>query len=169
MIWPGVRLVFFLALFFVCAQAPAAEKSISSLTDYSDEVCEDFQKIAGEFIEMELSGLRWQGTSGDPQCLSKLKIQTASVDRVPANDPSLLDPEFLIPENRKIDFSVKRIPGDLLEVVMNYIGKKNKKDVPVKDLFVLKLNFGHMREKKGCASWYSEPEHFVMRTRCWKD
>jgi len=129
---------------------------------YSDEVCEDFQKIAGEFIDMELAGLRWQGVEGDPSCLTKLKPATAPADRVPAS-------EFIIPENRKVDFSVKRLPNDLLEVVMNYLGKKNKKDIPVKDHFVLKLNFGHQRDLKGCASWYSEPEHFVMRSRCWKD
>jgi hypothetical protein len=145
----------------------AAAPTVSAT--YSDEVCEDFQRIASEFIEMELSGLRWQGVAGDPSCLKKFKPLATSIDRIPASDPSLLDPEFLIPENRKIDFSVRRIPNDLLEVVMNYIGKKNKKDVPVKDRFVLKLNFGQNRAAKGCASWYSEPDHFVMRSRCWKD
>ena len=140
------------------------------MVEFTDEVCEDFHKIASEFIEMELSGLRWQGVkSGDPVCLKKFRPTATSVDRVPASDPALLDPEYLVPENRKVDFTVKRLPDDLLEVMMNYIGKKNKKDVPVRDHFVLKLNFGRARFAKGCASWYSEPEHFVMRSRCWKD
>jgi hypothetical protein len=136
---------------------------------YPDEVCEDFHALAGEFVEMELAGLRWQGVSGDPVCLSKLKTHATRIDRVPASDPYLLDPEYVLPDGRNVEYVVKRIPNDLLNVVMNYIAKKDKKDIPVKDHFILKLNFGKSREQKGCASWYSEPEHFVMRSRCWKD
>jgi hypothetical protein len=153
----------------VQAASTATAPLLAPGAEYTDEVCENFHKIAEDFIDMELSGLRWQGVSGNPECLSKLKLQTASIDRVPASDPALLDPEFLLPENRKIDLSVKRLPNDLLDVVFNYIGRKLKKDVPVRDHFVLKLNFGHLRAQKGCASWYSEPEHFAMRSRCWKD
>lgn len=137
-------------------------------TPYTDEVCEDFEKIAQEFIDVELAGSRWQGTDGIPSCLANQKVQTFLPDRVPAGDPTLLDPEFLLPETRKISFTVKRLPNDLLEVIMNYIAKKNKKDVAVKDHFVLKLNYGKLRNIRGCASWFSEPTHFVMRSKCWK-
>jgi hypothetical protein len=136
--------------------------------EYSDEVCEDFRTVASEFIDMELAGLRWQGVSGNPSCLGRLTPKATAIDRVPASDPSLRNPQYILPENRSVDFNVRRIPGDLLEVAMNYIGKKNKKDVTVKDRFILKMNFGKAREAKGCASWYNEPEHFVMRSRCWK-
>jgi hypothetical protein len=158
----AIALIFILELFGV--QGPKAHAEA-----YSDETCEDFNTIANEFIAMELAGLRWQGVTGDPECLAKLKPVATSVDRVPASDPALLDPEYLLPENRKVNFIVKRIPNDLLDVVMNYIGKKNKKDYAVNDHFVLKLNFGKTRELRGCASWYSEPDHFVMRSRCWKN
>ena len=137
-----------------------------TVNTYPDEVCEDFQKVAGEFIEMEISGLRWQGIRERPACLSKLKPKATTIDRVPASDPRLKNPEFLLPENRHIDFIARRIPGDLVEVILNYIGKRKQKDVAVKDRFVLKMNFGRSREAKGCASWYAEPDHFVMRSRC---
>lgn len=161
-------LLLVLSATLVCSNSHA-ENPRSQVPVYTDEVCEDFQKVVGEFIDMELSGLRWQGVVGDPSCLAKLKPMATSIDRVPASDPALLDPEFLLPENRNISFVVKRLPEDLLDVVMNYIGKKNKKDYPVKDHFVLKLNYGRARDQKGCASWYSEPEHFVMRSRCWQE
>ncbi len=154
-----MNLIVLLALFF----SPTVHAET-----YTDEVCEDYQKIASEFVEMELAGLRWQG-SESPACLGKVKTEATQVDRVPASDPALLDPEFLIPDNRKVDFSVRRIPNDLLEVVLHYIGKKRGKDQPVKDQFLLKLNYGKSRDLKGCASWYTEPIHFVMRSRCWKD
>ncbi len=136
---------------------------------YTDELCEDYRKIAQEFIDAELAGIRWQGASSKTACLKKQRLQTMTPDRSPASDPAFLDPEFLLADHRNIDFSVRRLPNDLLEVVMSYIGSKNKKDIPVKDNFVLKLNFGRVREQRGCASYYTEPKSFVMRARCWKD
>lgn len=151
------------------APAFSAPVSTEAVPGFTDEVCEDYQKIAQEFIDVELAGFRWQGSDDTPMCLKAAHPQTLNVDRVPAGDPALLDPEFLLPENRKVDFTVKHLPNDLLEIVMNYIGKKNKKDVPVKDQFILKLNYGRVRDLRGCASWYSEPQHFVMRSKCWKE
>jgi hypothetical protein len=162
-----LKFLLYFCMFFSLPFA-RAENLTPASPAYSDDECEDFQKIASEFITMELAGLRWQGAEA-PACLAKLKPEATQVDRVPASDPSLLDPEFLIPDNRKVDFSVRRLPGDLLEVVMHYLGKKNKTDVPVKDQFLLKLNFGKARETRGCASWYTEPLHFAMRSHCWRD
>lgn len=156
-----------LTTFFIFANV-LVRSPIALAREYSDEVCEDFRNVASEFIEMELAGLRWQGVSGSSSCLSRLSPKATTIDRVPASDPFLRNPQFILPENRNVDFNVRRIPGDLLEVVMNYIGKKNKKDVAVKDHFILKMNFGKSREAKGCASWYTEPEHFAMRSRCLK-
>lgn len=150
-------------LHFILSTAHAASEA-----QYTDEMCENFEKIAQEFIDVELAGSRWQGSDGIPSCLANQKVQTFTVDRVPAGDPALLDPEFLLPETRNVSFRVKRLPNDLLDVVLNYIAKKNKKDVAVKDHFVLKLNYGKLREIRGCASWFSEPTHFVMRSKCWK-
>jgi hypothetical protein len=134
---------------------------------YTDEICEDDQKIVKEFIDLELAGQRWQGTEGKPVCLQKAKPQTVGTDRVPASDPSLLDPEFLLPDSREIHYTMKKIPDDLIEVVLNYIGKKHGKDVAVSDHFTLKKNFGKVRDIRGCASFYLEPVHFVMRSSCW--
>ena len=151
-------------LCFFTIESKATEPKV-----FDEATCEDYQKIAREFIDVELAGARWQGTLGPTQCLTAQHLQTVKLDRASASDPRLLDPEFLIPENRKVEFSVKRLPNDLLEVVMNYLGKKNQKDIAVKDRFTLKLNYGKVRESKGCASWYVPPEHFVMRSKCWTE
>ncbi len=157
-------MILLLAIAFLSNSVSARVES-----DFSDEVCENYQKIAQEFIDIELAGSRWQGTDQPPSCLVAQHPQTMNVDRTPAGDPGLLDPEYLLPDTRKIAFQVKRLPNDLLEVMMSYIAKKNKKDVPVKDRFILKLNYGKVRSLRGCASWYAQPEHFVMRSGCWKE
>ncbi len=154
---------FLISLFLILSVAHAGQaKRI-----YSDELCQDERKIAGEFIEAELSGLRWQGTDETPKCLKNLKPNTMNAERIFEGDPALLDPEYLLPKGRKVNYSVKRLPDDLLEVSFSYIGKKMGKDFAVRDKMVLKLNFGRVRDLRGCASYFSEPEHFVMRTQCW--
>ena len=156
-------LILILLCFFTIESKATEPKS------FDQETCEDYQKIAQEFIDVELAGSRWQGTLGPTRCLMVQQLQAVKVDRAPTSDARLLDPEFLIPENRKVEFSVKRLPNDLLEVVMNYLGKKDQKDIAVKDRFTLKLNYGKVRESKSCASWYVPPEHFVMRSKCWTE
>jgi hypothetical protein len=163
-----MKFSFILLIFCFWMNRALAQRALAQANTYTDDVCDDYQKIAGEFIEMELSGLRWQGVVGIPACLGALKPEATTIDRIPASDPSLLDPEFTLPEGRDVSFSAHRIPNDLIDVVLNYIGQKNKKDVAVKDHFILKINFGKSRDLKGCASWYSEPDHFVMRAQCWK-
>ena len=152
-------------LSFLSFQPQTHAQTVES--NYTDELCEDDKKIASEFIALELAGQRWQGTIDKPVCLKAVQPVTVGNDRVPASDPALLDPEYLLPEGRNIQFSVKRLPDDLLEVVMNYIAKKKGKDVAVKDHFTLKRNFGKVRDIRGCASFYLEPEHFVMQAKCW--
>ncbi len=134
---------------------------------YTDELCDDVEKVAQEFIDLELAGQRWQGTIDKPVCLKKAKPLTVGSERVPASDPTLLDPEYLLPDGRKVQFTVKKSADELLEVFLSYIGKKGGKDVPVRDHFTLKRNFGKVRDVRGCASLFLEPEHFVMRSSCW--
>ncbi len=140
----------------------------------SDERCDSVQTIAEEYMALELAGYRWQG--GDSPCLSKLKLKTqVSVKSKGAADPLLLDPEFIIPDRRKVDIQAKCLPQDLIEVRVAYLGKKKKpgikggEDVAVKDRFTLKMNFGRDRIQKSCASILIPPVHLVMKKSCVAD
>lgn len=155
---------FFSLLFILLGLSTQAAEVVR---DYSDELCDQDEKIVQEFIDLELAGYRWHGVDETPLCLKKQKPETFTAERVPASSASLLDPEYLLTDTRKIQFKVKRVSGDLLEVVLNYIGRKNGKDFPVKDQFTLKKNYGKSRELRGCASMYIEPDHFVMKSSCW--
>jgi hypothetical protein len=135
---------------------------------YSDEECEDLQRIGSEFVELELSGIRWQG--GDSVCLEALRTRTLSSERpVPVSDPALTHPAFILPEGREPEILVKRISGDRLEVKVSYIGLKNGRDRPVRDTAILRLNFGRARELRGCASVFQPFEHLVLRKACHRD
>ena len=132
---------------------------------FSDEDCEDYQKIANEYVELELSGSRWQG--GDSPCLKGLKLRTALAERpVPVADSALLQPEFVVPEDRLVEVGVRRIPGDRLEVKVHYIGKRAGKEKTVRDSAILRLNFGRAREVRGCASVFQPLEHLVLKRNC---
>jgi hypothetical protein len=134
---------------------------------FSDEDCEDYQKIASEYVELELAGVRWQG--GDSPCLKGLKLTTGLSDRaVPVADPALQSPAYLLPESRQMDIWVRRIPGDRLEVKVHYIGKQGSREKPVRDTAILRLNFGRSREARGCASVFQPLEHLVLRSHCAK-
>ncbi len=142
----------------------------------SDEVCDSIQTIAEEYMALELAGYRWQG--GDSPCLSKLKLKTQGSARAKwkgAADPLLLDPEFIIPDRRKLDVQAKRLPQDLIEVRVAYLGRKKSpgtkmgEDVAVKDRFTLKINFSRDRIQKGCASILVPPAHLVMKKSCVAD
>ena len=137
-------------------------------TSYSDELCDDLQQIAKDYVELELAGGRWQG--GEPSCLKRLNLKTIPSERmVQAADPGLLDPEYLLPLKRELDFKVRRLPDDLIEVRYSYLGRKAGKDVPVQDLMLLRLNFGRARDIRGCASPFQPPLHLVMRSGCSQD
>ena len=160
-------------LFFLCligAEARAEEGAGSP--------CDSMQTIAEEFVAFELAGGRWQG--GDSPCLAKLKLKTRPTKKlVDLPDPSLLDPEFLLPSKRKVEVQVKRLPNDQIGVKIHYLGRKYRvdlknganagSDVPVNDHLVLRLNFNQERDKKGCASLQSPPAHLVMRQECAAD
>jgi hypothetical protein len=132
---------------------------------YSEEDCEDLQQIAQDYLELELGGFRWQG--GTPTCLKDMKLKTWPIrPEAPVADPGLRRPEFLIPDDRPVDVSVRRIPGDRIELKVHYIGKKGTKEVTVRDSAVLRLHFGKVRESRGCASVFQPLEHLVMRRTC---
>lgn len=130
--------------------------------------CEDLSRVGSEYMEYELAGGRWQG--GDSPCLTKLKIKTFRARKAqgPA-DPALLDPDYILPKKRKIEVTTRRLPQDLLEIRITYLGRKHRKDELVHDALTLKLNFGRAREEKGCASLQRPPRHFVMREGCSED
>jgi hypothetical protein len=154
--------VLWLALLFVSGGV-ASPVVVESL--YSEEDCEDIQQIAQDYLELELSGFRWQG--GESSCLKGLKLKTWPVHQeAPVADPALRRPGFLIPDDRPADVSVRRLPGDRLELKVHYIGKKGVKEVTVRDSAILRLHFGKVRETRGCASVYQPLEHFVMRRNC---
>lgn len=158
--------MFFVFLSFLFLN-PAPSHAIEVTREYTDEICDDDQKIASEFIELELAGQRWQGVIDQTACMKQAKVVTVGVNRIPSSDPSMLDPEYLLKKGREVHFQIKKLPNDLIEVILNYIGSKNGKDVAVTDRFTLQKNYGKARMLRGCASFYSEPEHFVMRAQCW--
>jgi hypothetical protein len=130
--------------------------------------CEDLERLGSEFMEYELAGGRWQG--GDSACLSKLRMKTVRAIKAdgPA-DPALLDPEYLLLKKRKMGIRTRRLPQDLLELRISYLGRKLGKDEQVEDDLTLKLNFGPARTEKGCATLHRPPKHFVMREGCSED
>ncbi len=154
--------VFWLALLFASGGV-ASPVVVESL--YSEEDCEDLQQIAQDYLELELSGFRWQG--GESVCLKGLKLKTwPSQQEAPVADPMLRRPEYLIPDDRPADVSVRRLPGDRLELKVHYIGRKGAKEIAVRDTAILRLHFGKVRETRGCASVYQPLEHLVMRKNC---
>ncbi len=154
--------VFWLALLFVSGGV-ASPVVVESL--YSEEECEDIHQIAQDYLELELSGFRWQG--GESGCLKDLKLKTwPARQEAPVADPALRHPEFVIPDDRPVDVSVRRLSGDRLELKVHYIGRKGAKEVTVRDSAILRLHFGKVREVRGCASVYQALDHLVMRKTC---
>jgi hypothetical protein len=134
-------------------------------TLFSEEDCEDLQQVAQDYLELELSGSRWQG--GESPCLGGLKLRTWPVRReAPVADPGARRPEFLVPDDRPVDVGVRRLSEDRIELKVHYIGRKGARDVPVRDAAILRLHFGKVREVRGCASVYQPLEHLVMRRNC---
>ncbi len=157
----GAMKVFWFALLFV--SGGVADPVVESL--FSEEDCEDLQQIAHDYMELELAGFRWQG--GDSTCLKDLKLKTwPERQEAPVADPALRRPEFLIPDDRPVDVSVRRIPGDRIELKVHYIGKKGAKELTVRDSAILRLHFGKIRESRGCASVFQPLDHLVMRRTC---
>jgi len=154
--------VFWLVFLFVSGGV-ASPVVVETL--YSEEDCEDIQQIAQDYLELELSGFRWQG--GESSCLKDLKLKTwPARSEAPVADPLLRRPEFLIPDDRPVEVSVRRLPGDRLELKVHYIGRKGVKEITVRDSAILRLNFGKIRETTGCASVYQPLDHLVMRRNC---
>jgi hypothetical protein len=139
--------------------------------------CDDLSKVASEFMDLELAGARWQG--GGSPCLPKLKLKLIRpIQATGSADPALLDPDYLLPKTRKLEIKTRRLPQDLLELRISYLGRKfstaqqgasdlaRRADVPVQDALILKLHFGRAREEKGCATLHKAPAHLVMREGC---
>jgi hypothetical protein len=167
----GRCLVLCVVIVLICgfrAKEPATGEAIA---------CDDLSRVASEFMELELSGARWQG--GDSPCVPKLKLKLLRAARSGSSgDPSLLDPEYLLPKSRKVGIQARRLPQDLLELKISYLARKfvtepeetskagRNVDVPVHDVLILKLQFGRARAEKGCATLHKPPAHFVMREGC---
>jgi hypothetical protein len=130
--------------------------------------CDDLGRLSAEFMDLELAGSRWQG--GEPRCLSQLKLKLLRRVKLdgPA-DPALLDPEYVLPKGRKVSIQTRRLPQDLIELKISYLGRRLGKDERVRDELVLKLNFGKAREEKGCVTLHRAPKYFVMREGCAED
>ena len=149
---------------FAAEVKPAA----SPVLEFKVDICKDTHQITQEMIELELSGYRWQG--GDSPCLKQSKFKTMYAFKHKVGDSYLLDPEFILPDARDVRIVSEKLGlNEVMDVKIAYIAKKNGKDVPVEDEFSYILNFGKNRVARGCASIFSDPEHFVMRESCVKD
>jgi len=136
--------------------------------NFSVEACRDQHAITKEVIELELSGVRWQG--GDSSCLKQSHFEKVVAVKAHVGDPYLLDPELILPKGRDVKILSERwldIGG--VEVKFAYIGKKDGKDVPIEDQIVYIMNYGKNRKARGCATISEEPRHFVMRAECVND
>jgi len=148
--------------------ASMAVQASAHAEDFSAESCRDQHAITKEVIELELSGVRWQG--GDSPCLKQSRFDKVVAVKARVGDPYLLDPEVTLPKGREVKILSERwldIGG--VEVKFAYIGKKDGKDVPIEDQLVYTVNYGKNRKKRGCATISEEPHHFVMRAECVSD
>lgn len=135
---------------------------------FPEDDCEQIDLVAREFLALERSGARWQG--GEAFCVPKLKLKTWKAEKIKGlPDPSLADPDYLIPGSRRIDIKSRRTPDDRIVVKYSYVGKKNGREFSVQDELDLKLNFGKARAQKGCAELYKPPRYLVMDLECVRD
>jgi hypothetical protein len=157
--------------FWIVLAALSLKSSEAATSSYTDSICQDQNKIAQEYIDAELAGSRWQGSDEeDVPCLKDFHPKTMKLELTPHGEAYFLNPEYLVSDPKKVTFTLKKLPDDLLEVQLTYQAytPKNKKETTVHDAFTLQLNSGKARTLRGCASFESEPKLFVMRSQCWK-
>lgn len=123
--------------------------------------------LSREMIELELSGYRWAGAPEEIRCLKKATFNYVRPIHVKYSDTQMLDPKYLLKKNREVKITKEKwIDDGSVEVEFVYIGTRAGKDVAVNDRLVYTINFGDRRKARGCASFLTEPEHFVMREAC---